>query len=272
MPRVNLSDGVAAPVMPRRPAPAPKPPVLRYDSPRVSTTSGATGVATPYAGSNPTPITAPSYLNYYNPPAAPAPAPSTGMYNPGVTDWGSVGGGGGTSAAVSAPVEPPPPPPPPVGGRVWYSKLSDAQKKAEDEKYLRGDSDYTEQIAAYTKALDDYTKRIGTRKEQFGLDADVATKSTNKNKEYSLNSLGEDFGARGLSYSGMFDTEMNRAGERFSEALKGILTARDRNISDATNELADYSSENQIGRGNARRSALLRMAQNQNLIDTSAYL
>lgn len=225
---------------------------LTFDQPRVSTTSGATGIATPYAGSNPTPITAPSYINggapaRYN--AAPAPAPMAQQF--------------------AAPA-PPPAPVAPVGGRQWYQGLDQGAKAAQDQSWLGGDSDYTSQIAEYDRALQTFVDRIMNQKKMFNQDADDSVASTGRNQAMSLDSLGEDFGARGMSYSGLFDTEKNRTNDRFNEAKGNIEKVRGRNLTDADNREADYRSENQISRGNAERSSLSRQAQRQALLDSMA--
>lgn len=229
---------------------------LTYDQPRISTTSGATGIATPYAGGNPTPITAPSYVaggapaRYQAPAtryAAPAPAP-----------------------AFVPPPPPPPPPAPPVGGRQWYGSLDEGTRAQTDAQYLGGDSDYNAQIGEYDRALNDFIARIVAQKANFDTDATNALGATDRNEQFSGNQLGEDFGARGMSYSGLFDKSKNELGERFKEQRGNIETVRSRNKSEADNRQADYQAENNIGRSNAKRSALTRMAAQQAMLDSNA--
>ena len=209
---------------------------------------------------NPTPVyQAPSQSSY----AAPAPyiAPVQN-YQPS-----PIGGGGGQSFA---PAPPPPPPAPPVGGRQWYNNLGAAEQAQANKDWLGGDSDYNAQIAEFDRALQTFVDRIANQKKMFDEDALNATQSTTRNQGMSLDALGEDFGARGLSFSGMFDTEKNRTNERFNEAKGNIERVRSRNNQDADNREKDYRSENAISRGNAERSALSRQAQRQALIDSMA--
>jgi hypothetical protein len=221
---------------------------LNYDAPRISTTSGATGIATPYAGGNPTPITAPSYVNGGSP----------GRYN----------GAPAQQQAAFAPPTPPPPPTPPVGGRQWYSGLDQGARAAQDQSWLGGDSDYTSQIAEYDRALQTFIDRIANQKKMFNQDAEDATASTGRNQAMSLDALGEDFGARGLSYSGLAVDSADKTNQRFNEAKSGIGKVLARNTQDASNREADYRSENAISRGNAERSSLSRQAQRQALLDS----
>lgn len=268
MVRVNLSDGVAAPVMPRRPAAITAPPAkIHYDAPRVSTTSGRTGQSTPYAGTNPTPIQTPAYnpAPYVPPYVPPYQPPAQQFYQPAPMNFPAQ-----QNFEPPAPPPPPPPPKPPVGGREWYQSLSPEARIAEEKKWLGGDSDYTSQIGEYNRALNAFVDRIAKQKKLFEDDERVGLESTTKNEGMTLNNLGEDFGARGLSYSGLFDQEKQRTGDRFDETRGNITKNRVRNVTDASNREADYRSENQVGRGNARRAALQRMAAEQALKDANA--
>ena len=244
------------------PAPitAPSTARLTYDQPRVSTTSGATGIATPYAGGNPTPITAPSYIAGGSPGRYVAPAPAYRAPAPAYQP-----------AQQQAPVyQPPPPPPRPQfapGGREEFNRFAPEQQQMTESQYLGGDSDYNAQIGLYQKALDDFVRRITGRIEGFETDATQATQGNIKNEGMSVNSLGEDFGARGLSYSGLFDKSKNKLQDRYKEGRVNIGKNRDTNVQNARNDEADYRSENEIGRGNAKRSSLLRMAAAQQLKD-----
>jgi hypothetical protein len=256
---MRLSEGVAAPKMPARPAPitAPASARLRYDSPQISTMSGVTKQWTPPAGTNPSPITVPSFQAQYNPqPVQSAPAPPyQAPFNPG----------------QMAPEAPPAPPAPVVGGREWYNGLGASQRAATDQEWLGGDSDYAAQIGEYDRALQSFIDRITKRKALFDQDATDSVEATNKNETLSMNNLGEDFGARGLSFSGLFDQSKEQGMGRFRDTRTNITKQRDRNKTDADNQQKDYQSENQIGRGNARRAALQRMAADQALKDANNF-
>jgi hypothetical protein len=141
-----------------------------------------------------------------------------------------------------------------------------------DESWLGGDSDYTAQLGEYDRALSDFINRITAQKDNFDLDADNAILAVGKNQGIAGNQLGEDFGARGMSFSGLFDKSRNDLNNRFSEQKSNVENVRTKNKSDADNRLADYKAENSIGRSNAKRSALTRMAAQQAMIDSNAGL
>ena len=244
---------------------APKKPFV-WPAGELATQSPSIQAAPYYGGTVPSPAASqaqPSTYGY-------APSPSGVGINANAPYSAPQGGGGGSIGGGFAPVDntPAPPPPPAVGGRQWYNGLGADGQKAEDAKWLGGDSDYTAQIAEYDKALQAFVGRIADQRKGFTEDANLATASTNRNQTTSVNNLGEDFGARGLSYSGLFDTSKNEVNGRFNEAKAGIERMRAKNDGDAVNREKDYRAENGISRGNAQRASLGREAQRQALIDS----
>lgn len=213
----------------------------------------------------------------------PTPAPSAPLYGGTVpspaqatpTQYGyapALNGGQGINpnAPLSGPAYDPPPVPagPVQGGREWYNNLDQGGKQAQDAKWLGGDSDYTAQISEYEKALQSFVDRIANQRKGFKEDRDLSIGATDRNQNQSLDNLGEDFGARGLSYSGLFDTSKNEVNTRFNDAKAGIGRMYSQNDSDAVNREKDYRAENAISRGNAERASLSRQAQRQALIDS----
>ena len=202
--------------------------------------------------------------------AAPAPSPtSLGSFSSNPSPYIAPVSGYNRQAAPSVGAsEPMGPPAPPPGGRTAYNALDAGGRAAQDQSWLGGDSDYTSQIAEYDRALQTFIDRIANQKKMFQQDADDATASTGRNQAMSLDALGEDFGARGLSYSGLAVDSADKTNQRFNEAKGGIGKVLARNNSDADNREADYRTENQLSRGNAERSSLSRQAQRQALIDS----
>jgi len=273
--RVQLSDMGNQAYKPPAPPIKAAPVKLHYDAPRVATQSGVTKQWSQGAGTNAAPISVPSYQAQWNPqPVYQAPAPAwqapaqTMPFQPfGPGDGGALG----NSIGAGIPSAPPPPPPPVVGGAEWYSKLGPTAKIAEQNKWLGGDSDYAAQIGEYDRALQSFIDRITKRKQVFDQDAADATSMTNRNEGVAQNALGEDFAARGLSYSGLFDQSKEQNAGRFRDARTNIGKIQTTNKNQADNDLADYRSENTIGRGNARRAALQRMAADQALKDANNF-
>lgn len=225
---------------------------LTYDAPAVSTYSPPTGWSEPAGNIQP----------YSNMPAA----GSQQTYAPAAKAWVDP------VPAPAQPVAQAPvaPPAPPSGGRQWYNSLGGDQQAQTQESFLGGDADYTAQMGEYDRALNDFIARIVAQKQGFDTDATQALGATDKNEQFSGNALGEDFGARGMSYSGLFDKSKNEMGARFKEQRSNITNVQTKNKQEADNRQADYQNENNIGRSNAKRSALTRMAAQQAMIDQNA--
>lgn len=171
----------------------------------------------------------------------------------------SGGGGGGNIQAFSAPAPAPaPPPPPPPPKRPAALNATD---------WLQGDSGYQDQMSEYDRAAATFLARIKKEKEQFNLDNDVAVKGNSRNRGVALQDNADDFAARGMMNSGLFDQESQELTGRFNEQDSLLARILQRQIGDADDRLADNRTEIQLGRGNAKRQALARMAAKQALMD-----
>lgn len=238
--------------------------VSRLATPPVPITGSIQNMSTGRATSPAEPLNNPAYTPPYQ-------APTSYGYdlpmNTAVPDTANFGGMPPNQGIQAAPA-PEVPQGPIVGGRQWYNQLSAGDQVAQDNQYLGGDSDYNAQMGEYDKALNAFIDRITKQKQLFEQDGIDATASVDANQNQTLNGLGEDFGARGMSYSGLFDQTKNQNIGRFNETKAGITKNTSRNKTEADNRQADYSAENELGRGNAKRSALNRMANRQSIIDS----
>lgn len=181
------------------------------------------------------------------------------------TGTGAAPGTGGAPAADTPAAAPAGPV---QGGRAWYNSLAgDAQKNYQNQ-FLGGDADYNAQMGEYNRALQDFVARITNQKQGFQTDTTNALTANGKNRDLSLQQLGDDFAARGMSYSGLNDKSRNLLNDRYAQQDNNIQQVGTRNLTDADNRQADFSNQNQIDKGNAQRAALGRMLQQQQLIDS----
>ena len=164
-------------------------------------------------------------------------------------------------AAPAVPVDNP-------NGAKAYSRMDAAGQQAAQTNWLGGDSDYASQLGEYNDALAAFTDRIAKQKGDFTTDTNNAITANTKNRDLSGNQLGEDFGARGMSYSGLFDKSKNLMYDRYGEQEKNINNVGNKNQTDADNRLSDFSHQNTIDISNAKRAALGRLFQNQQMIDS----
>lgn len=234
----------------------------------------------PYQPSNvpvPTQRVAPSGRQSYAPPApAPMPRPSGGFNMPGAYAAPAAPVYQPAQIQAYAPVQQAPSnfsqnfapgggdfggqsfaPPPPRPARKVYDK----------DSWLAGDADYKEQTTEYDRALGSFRNRINAKKEQFNQDYNQSKGVTEKNQQFTLNDLGEDFGARGLSYSGLFDQTKERTNDQFRNQLANLLQMRTRNTNQADEEFGDFKTETNLRKANALRQAIARMSQQQALSD-----
>lgn len=144
----------------------------------------------------------------------------------------------------SAPAYTPPPPPKPPTEAEW----------------LAGDTAYQDQTSEYEKALQDFVARIAEREGEIKQDADLAIQANQRNQTQGLNSNAEDFASRGMINSGLFADSAEQLSDRYNEARGSIETNRGRQIGALADERETYQRENELGRNNARRQALQRMA------------
>lgn len=224
------------------------------------------GIPTPQfsgAGSAaPVPYTwsaAPTDYSWQQPPA-PAPAPAQTFQTlpnvvsgPVFNGGGSVGGVGGGSFAASPAAAPAPPPPPD------YSKMSDGDLQALDSGFM-------DQKSLLNEALVKYLADYEAQKKGFKSDYETAGAGINRNEIAGRTQIGEDFAARGLGRSGLYD----QANMDARAAYGRQRDANDASFADR-NRTADFNKgtferSNTANLAAARKDAIARLTANQSLI------
>lgn len=197
----------------------------------------------------PAPVYQPAQINSYSPPAQQQAfrASPTAQNMPYQVPTPSL-----PPATFAEPIEPPKPP------RKIYNK----------DSWLAGDSDYKEQVTEYDRAINSFRNRINAKKAEFDEDYKQAEGTTQKNRDFTLNDLGEDFGSRGLAYSGLFDQAKERTNDQFRQQIANLVNLKQRQTTDADEEFADFGTETNLRKANALRQAIARMAQAQALSDS----
>lgn len=255
-------------------------PTLKYDQPKVSTTSGATGISTRPVGTNASPITAPSF-NYYSAPAPapqPAVAPST-FYNPGYQTnqstayAGAGGGGGGGTAAVEAPPRPVMPD---------YNSWTEDQVAAADSPFMDQRTMYQNKLQKY---IADYESQAGNNAYgqdyngadflskwsagsgggRMGQDYRMASQGVGRNREMGLTNVAEDFASRGMANSGLYADNFQKAIEGYNRQKQGLDSATSGGLQDLSFKRGNFEGDTQAGVQSARRDAIGRLMQNFNL-------
>lgn len=133
-------------------------------------------------------------------------------------------------------------------------------KPPSDKEWLAGDSAYNDQLSEYDRALQEYLARIASKEGEVNQDASIALQANARNQNMGLNNNAEDFAARGMINSGLFANSAEQLNDRYGESRSAIETNKGRQLGSLTDERDTYRRENELGRGNARRQALQRMA------------
>lgn len=232
MPR--LSDGVAAPKMPRQPT----------GNGRISEVIGPVpGSKVSYGYDLPMNTPIPDSSNY-GAPQGYNPAPNPYAYAP--QQQAQQFGGGGGSSIASAPAPEP-----------------QAKPVMTEADWLAGDSQYQDQMTEYDNTLKDFLARLATQESDFDTDFGVAQKGFARNKEQGLLGLGEDFTSRGLANSGMFVNAQNESKARYQDQENGLNTSRTRAKADFGNQRTDKQKATDQAKGNAKKDSLGRMSMDQ---------
>lgn len=184
------------------------------------------------------PWQAPAYV----PPTYAPPAPAVSYAPP--ANYGGGGASGGFAAPAPAPQKP----------------------RMSESDWLSGDAEFLDQENEYNRALSEFTNRINKKKKNFEDDFGQGREANAQNQTRTLTGLGEDFAARGMAYSGVFDQARTETEDNFKKQLANIETIKNRSVAQADDDLADYKQENTLSRGNAKRNALARFANSQSLM------
>lgn len=153
----------------------------------------------------------------------------------------------------------------PGAGAPGGSFAAPAPPRMSEADWLKGDAEFNAQQNEYNRALELFKSRINKKKTAFEDDYKESSRVTGLNKQQTMTGVGEDFAARGMAYSGLFDSARTDTENVFKRQLGNLETVRNRSKSQADDDLADYQQEIDLSRGNAKRNALARFANQQSL-------
>lgn len=175
--------------------------------------------------------------------AAPQPAPKRYSSAPRPSGSGAMSYGGGRSGGVpSAPAAEGPGP----------------IKSAKD--WLAGDSTYLSQIANFNKALQDFQANQGLQRSQYTTQYGMDKKSLQDALTQGQTDLEEDFAGRGLLKSGLYTDALGDLNQEFQTQFGQLDTNQKNFMDNLARELANYQTENQMTKNQARADALRRRA------------
>lgn len=163
-----------------------------------------------------------------------------------ISGGGGYGGGGSAAPAPARPRD--------------YASFTDQEAAT--------DSTFMDQKSAYANALKKFIEDNDRQSMILDKDAGIAQEGIGRNRTNGLTGLSEDFAARGLSNSGMFTQELDKADNQYDrqsdQVRSGLKNAKD----DLGFRRAKYEQENGENGTNiqaARREAFARLAASQGL-------
>jgi hypothetical protein len=128
------------------------------------------------------------------------------------------------------------------------------------------DSTFMDQKSMLADALSKYIADYERQGKRLGEDRDFAIKGIGRNREQGTKNIAEDFAARGLGKSGLWDqarTDANTAFDRQENATNKSFA--DQNSTLDFNK-GKFERDNTANLASARRDAIARLTQAQGLI------
>lgn len=127
--------------------------------------------------------------------------------------------------------------------------------------YLGQDSGYQGQLAALAKALSDF--QADTTRRKGGLEADFASsdKALRGQRDMDLQSIKDDYGARGLLRSGLFGKAMGDYESEFNTRIGDLSRKQAEALALLQQEFGQFSSQQELAQQQAREAAIRRRAE-----------
>lgn len=161
--------------------------------------------------------------------------------------YGGGGGGGGLGSSRTGSIAPAAPKPPNLAA------------------FLAGDSTYRQQQSALAKAKADYLAQQNQAKTQYmtGYASDLDTLKTNRTS--SLADLENDYASRGLLQSGLYADTLATTNNDWDKRQSALDQARAAYLSGLTNDLTNFTEEQNLTLERAKQEAAARRASQYGL-------
>lgn len=158
----------------------------------------------------------------------------------------------------------PKPSPPPVAKTITPPAPPKPAPPSVDQ-FLAGDSTYQRQLAAYNKALADFQTDQSLSKTDYETGYQNTIRDINLSQQDALSDLKDDYAARGLLRSGLYNDSLGDLNQQYSNQRTDVNKQRTSFLDQLVQELSKYRSEQSVQQGNARAEAIRRRAERYNL-------
>ncbi|MET0464489.1 MAG: hypothetical protein ABW007_15090 [Chitinophagaceae bacterium] len=130
---------------------------------------------------------------------------------------------------------------------------------ADYESRVATEPTYAAQETGWQKALADFQANQKLQSDQYKADYDTQVTQLGKRRETDLASLLEDYAARGLGQSGVYNEAQEKLRNQFATEEAGLATGLGQFGEQQTRDLGSYSSAQEAERAAARQAAIQRM-------------
>lgn len=128
------------------------------------------------------------------------------------------------------------------------------------DQYLAGDSTYQGQYSSLQKALEDYKNQYGSQTGIVNQDFATALQKLQDQRTQDVNSMKNDYAARGLLNSGLFTDALGQYDTKYQQQYGELGQDQQRSLADLLTGLQGYQSENAATLSAAKQDAIRRRA------------
>lgn len=153
-------------------------------------------------------------------------------------------------------------PKPPVAKK---KPLTPEQQRAQIEAYLRGDSTYQGQLANFNKSLADFQSEQGLARTDYDTNYQNTYRDIGLARDDALGDLENDFAARGLLHSSMYNTETGDLRNQYQNQYTDLGEQKTSYMDQLVQDLSRFKNEQTVAQQNARAEAIRRRAEKQGI-------
>lgn len=128
------------------------------------------------------------------------------------------------------------------------------------EAFLGADTGYQQQLRSFNQALQDFladvTRRRGTLETDFG----TSSKAMEDQRIRDLDSLKDDYGARGLGRSGLYADAVGDYETEYGTRMSDLQRRQDEALAMLTQEEGNYKTQQELKTQQAKEQAIARRA------------
>lgn len=129
------------------------------------------------------------------------------------------------------------------------------------EAYLGGDSGYQQQLRQLGQALADFTADATRRKGSLETDYSTSKKAMDDQRLLDLDSLKDDYGARGLLRSGLYGDAVGKYETEFNTRSTDLQRRQQEALAALEQERGRFGSQQDLQKQGSRESAIRRRAE-----------